>query len=65
MNANLGVKSGKSALLYNSALVASKEVKTTPKLNIMLNDSQAEQSYNNNVTIKTQDRHNEVKNHTQ
>jgi hypothetical protein len=64
LNANLSSgKTVKSAVLYNSALAATK-MKTTPKLNIMLNNTQSEQSFNN-VTIKTQDRHNSVSNHFQ
>ena len=64
MNAHLSSgKTGKNTALYNSALVATK-MKTTPKLNIMLNNTQSEQSFNN-VTIKTQDRHNSVSNHLQ
>jgi len=52
LNANLSNgKTGKSAVLYNSALAATK-MKTTPKLNIMLNNTASEQSFNN-VTIKT------------
>lgn len=62
LNANLSnVKTAKSTVLYNSALAATK-MKTTPKLNIMLNNTQSEQSFNN-VTIKTQDRHNSLSNH--
>ena len=63
MNANSSAKVGKSAILYNTALTATK-LKTTPKLKIMLNNSNNEKSFNN-VTIKTQDRHNSVGNHFQ
>jgi len=51
LNANLGAKTGKNAALYNTALTATK-LKATPKLKIMLNNSNNEKSFNN-VTIKT------------